>query len=239
MTAKRALDIVVALAALVASSPLLAIAMLAIWAQDGGTPLYRGIRVGRGNRDFRMAKLRSMHLDASSRGGTSTSKSDTRVTAVGRIVRRWKIDELPQFWNVLVGEMSLVGPRPNTRAGGVDRYTPAELHLLDMPPGITDLSSIVFADEGDILDGAADPDAAYDAMIRPWKSRLGLLYVDRRDFATDLRLLWLTTLAIIARPAALRGVDAILARWNADPDLRRVCARSAPLPAARPPEPAT
>ncbi|MGN6819336.1 MAG: sugar transferase, partial [Sphingomonas sp.] len=209
MTAKRAIDVAVALAVLIVAAPLLAVAMLAIWAEDGGAPLYRGVRVGRGDRDFRMLKLRSMRIDADRLGGTSTARSDVRVTVIGRIVRRWKIDELPQFWNVLIGEMSLVGPRPNMRTGGVDRYTLAELHLLDIRPGITDLASIVFSDEGDILDGAADPDALYDTVIRPWKSRLGLLYVEHRDLATDLRLLWLTALAILAKPMALRGVDAI------------------------------
>lgn len=236
MTAKRALDVAIALAVLIVAAPLLAVAMLAIWAEDGGAPLYRGVRVGRGNRDFRMLKLRSMRIDADRLGGTSTARSDIRVTAIGRIVRRWKIDELPQFWNVLIGEMSLVGPRPNMRTGGVDRYTLAELHLLDIRPGITDLASIVFSDEGDILDGAADPDALYDTVIRPWKSRLGLLYVEHRDLATDLRLLWLTALAIVAKPVALRGVDAILAHWHADPALRCICARAAPLPTALPPE---
>jgi len=237
--AKRGFDIIAALALLVLASPILAVAMLAIWLQDGQSPVHRGIRVGRGNRDFRMIKLRSMAVDAETLGGTSTARRDPRITPLGHRLRRWKIDELPQFWNVLRGEMSLVGPRPNTRRGGVDRYTPAELCLLDIRPGVTDLSSIVFADEGDIIDGAADPDSAYDIMIRPWKSRLGLLYVKRRDFTTDLHLLWLTALAIVARPAALRGIDAILARWGADADLRRVCARSAPLPVAQPPEPAT
>lgn len=235
MIAKRLLDIALSLVALTMASPLIGAAMLAIWAQDGHSPLYRGVRVGRGNLDFRMIKLRSMAIDAGERGGTSTAISDGRITAVGRFVRRWKLDELPQFWNVLTGDMSVVGPRPNVRFGGVDRYTPGEKRLLDVRPGITDLASIVFSDEGDILDGAADPDALYDAVIRPWKSRLGLLYVAQRDFATDLRLVWLTALAIVAKSAALRGVDAILARWNADPALRRVCARVAPLPGATPP----
>jgi lipopolysaccharide/colanic/teichoic acid biosynthesis glycosyltransferase len=237
--AKRALDVVVALVLLVVASPVLLVAMVAIWLQDGHSPLHRGVRVGRGNRDFRMIKLRSMTVDAEAKGGTSTARGDPRVTPLGQKLRRWKIDELPQFWNVLIGDMSLVGPRPNTRRGGVDRYTADEMRLLAIRPGITDLASVVFADEGDIIDSAADPDSAYDILIRPWKSRLGLLYVERRDVTTDLHLLWLTALAIVARPAALRGVDAILTRWGADPELRRVCARSAPLPVAQPPEPAT
>ena len=232
---KRLGDILLALLMLVLSAPVVALAMLLIWLQDGHAPLYRAVRVGRGGRDFRMVKLRTMVRDAEQRGGTSTAKSDTRVTPLGHQLRRWKIDELPQFWNVLKGEMSLVGPRPNTRRGGVDRYSAEEMRLLTVRPGITDLASIVFSDEGNILEGASDPDALYDAVIRPWKSRLGLLYVDRAAPMTDMRIVGLTALAIVAKPAALAGVGVILARWEADVDLRRVCRRQAPLIQAEPP----
>ena len=233
--AKRTFDIVLALFALILAAPVLAVAMLLIWGQDGHSPLYRSVRVGRGGQDFRMVKLRSMVAHAELQGAASTALSDTRITPLGHAMRRWKLDELPQAWNVLQGEMSLVGPRPNTRRGGVDRYTAEERRLLTVRPGITDLSSIVFSDEADILDGAADPDALYDQIIRPWKSRLGLLYIDRRSFAADLRIVWLTALGAVARPAALRGVDAILVAWEADADLRRVCRRRTPLPRAEPP----
>jgi lipopolysaccharide/colanic/teichoic acid biosynthesis glycosyltransferase len=232
---KRLGDILLALLMLVLSAPVVALAMLLIWLQDGHAPLYRAVRVGRGGRDFRMVKLRTMVRDAEQRGGTSTAKSDTRVTPLGHQLRRWKIDELPQFWNVLKGEMSLVGPRPNTRRGGVDRYSAEEMRLLTVRPGITDLASIVFSDEGNILEGASDPDALYDAVIRPWKSRLGLLYVDRAAPMTDMRIIGLTALAIVAKPAALAGVGVILGRWEADVDLRRVCRRQAPLIQAEPP----
>ena len=232
---KRAVDIAVALSALILTAPLLAAAMLAVWVSDGASPLYRGVRAGRVNRDFRMLKLRTMRVDADRHGGTTTARSDTRVTPVGRFVRRWKIDELPQFWNVLVGDMSVVGPRPNTRGNGVDRYTPAEMQLLDVRPGITDLASIVFADEGEILDGAADPDALYDAVIRPWKSRLGLLYVERRTQTLDIRILALTAVAIVSKPAALAGVARILDRLGADPELKRICRRLEPPPHGLPP----
>jgi len=232
---KRLLDILLSAVALICAAPLLIVSMLAIWLQDGHAPLYRAIRVGRGGRDFRMIKLRTMVRDAEHRGGTSTARSDARVTRLGHLLRRCKLDELPQFWNVLIGEMSIVGPRPNTRIGGVDRYTPEEMRLLSVRPGITDLASIVFSDEGDILDGAADPDALYDAVIRPWKSRLGLLYVDRADLPTDLLIVGLTALAIVAKPKALAGVGSILLRWGAGADLRRACRRGAPLVRAEPP----
>ena len=228
---KRALDIVLAALGLVLAAPLLAGAMLLVWLQDGRAPIYRAERVGRGGRRFAMLKLRTMRV-----GGeplwASTARSDPRITPIGHWLRRTKIDELPQLWNVLGGSMSLVGPRPNTWRGGVERYTPEEMRLLTVRPGITDPASIVFSDEADILDGAADPDARYDAVIRPWKSRLGLLYVDRRSLGCDLRLLWLTALGLVARPAALARLDALLDRWRADAELRRICRRDGELPGA-------
>lgn len=232
---KRLIDIVFSLALLIATGPAVLLGMIAVFAHDGGSPIYWAPRVGRGGRDFRMAKLRTMTLGADRWGGSSTSRSDARITPPGRVLRRCKIDELPQLWNVLIGDMSLVGPRPNLRRGGVDLYTSGELHLLEARPGITDLASIVFSDEADILEGAADPDVAYDRLIRPWKSRLGLLYIERRTLSSDLVIIALTALAIVAKPMALRGVDRLLAGWDAPEQLRRVCRRRGPLPYAEPP----
>lgn len=231
---KRALDIVVAALALAALWPVIAVLAFLIWIQDRNWPFYRGWRVGCGNSNFRMLKLRSMILGADRLGGSSTSRSDERVTRLGRFVRHWKLDELPQFWNVLMGQMSLVGPRPNVRPGGVDRYTREEMRLLSVRPGLTDLASIVFADEAEILDGAADPDARYDRVIRPWKSRLGLIYVDRHTLPIDVAILFLTCISFVSRKTALRGIDLILRRWKADPGLRKVCSRSDPLAAGEP-----
>jgi lipopolysaccharide/colanic/teichoic acid biosynthesis glycosyltransferase len=227
---KRLMDVVLSLVLLAIASPLVLLAMAAIVAHDDGPPIYWAVRVGRGGRDFRMAKLRTMAVDADRRGGSSTSRSDARVTRPGRLLRRWKIDELPQLWNVLIGQMSLVGPRPNVRSGGVDRYTEEELGLLAGRPGLTDLASIVFSDEDLILEGAPDPDACYDRLIRPWKSRLGLLYLSRRGLWADARIIVLTVLAMVSKRAALQGVDRILAEWDAPDDLRSVCRREGPLP---------
>jgi lipopolysaccharide/colanic/teichoic acid biosynthesis glycosyltransferase len=230
---KRLIDVLVAGLALAVFAPFLAAAMLAIWWEDRGSPLYLAARVGQGNRDFPMVKLRSMVMGAERLGGTSTAGSDRRITRTGHVLRRWKLDEIPQFWNVLTGQMSLVGPRPNTRRGGVDAYTPAEMRLLDAVPGITDLASIVFADEGDILEGSADPDALYDAVIRPWKSRLGLLYVERGARGGDLRILALTALALVDRRRALQGVSRMVAAWGGGEDLARLCLRDRPLTPGR------
>jgi lipopolysaccharide/colanic/teichoic acid biosynthesis glycosyltransferase len=125
--------------------------------------------------------------------------------------------------------MSLVGPRPNVREGGVDRYTPEERQLLSVRPGITDVASIVFADEGEILKGSPDPHALYDAVIRPWKSRLALLYIEHRSVELDLAIILLTALSFLSRRVALQGVDMILERLNASPELRRTCTRCEPL----------
>jgi lipopolysaccharide/colanic/teichoic acid biosynthesis glycosyltransferase len=233
--AKRSLDFAVALSALMLAAPLLVVACLLIWLEDGHAPLFRGTRVGRGGRDFRMVKLRTMVADGELLGGTSTAATDARLTSTGSALRRWKIDELPQFWNVLVGDMSVVGPRPNIRAGGVECYTAEERKLLGVRPGITDLASIVFADEGEILSGAADPDRLYDSVIRPWKNRLGLLYVEHCSLALDCELIAATALALVSRRLALRRVNAILERWRAEPRLRQICLREQPLPPGVPP----
>jgi lipopolysaccharide/colanic/teichoic acid biosynthesis glycosyltransferase len=232
---KRLLDFVLALAATLLTLPIVAICALLVWAQDGRSPFYSGLRVGRRGRDFQMVKLRTMIAGADGAGGLSTAASDSRLTPLGAMLRRWKIDELPQFWNVLKGDMSIVGPRPNFRVGGIDRYTGEELKLLSVRPGITDVASIVFSDEGEILDGSGDPDGLYDAIIRPWKNRLALLYVERRTTAVDLQLIALTLVALVSKDAALRGVDHILESWGASAELRRICARSGPLPAGEPP----
>jgi lipopolysaccharide/colanic/teichoic acid biosynthesis glycosyltransferase len=233
--AKRLFDLIFALAALALALPILVPACSLIWLQDGHWPLYAGMRVGRNGRDFRMIKLRTMFADGDRLGGSSTAISDRRLTPLGIVLRRYKIDELPQFWNVVIGEMSVVGPRPNVRCGGVDRYTAEELRLLSVRPGITDAASIVFADEGEILNRSPDPDALYDQVIRPWKNRLALKYVDRRSFALDLRLIALTIVGLVSREAALRGADRILASWRVEPVLRRICRRTEPLPPGAPP----
>jgi lipopolysaccharide/colanic/teichoic acid biosynthesis glycosyltransferase len=232
---KRLFDIAFSIVAMILASPIILAAALLVWGQDGHSSFYRGLRVGIGGRDFRMIKLRTMIADGERLGGSSTALSDPRLTPIGAMLRRFKIDELPQFWNVLVGDMSVVGPRPNVRRGGVDRYTAEERRLLSVRPGITDFASIVFSDEGEILKDSADPDALYDCVIRPWKNRLAMLYVEKRSFLLDLRLIWLTALAIVSRAAALRGVARNLAALGAEEQLKRVALRHEPLPHGTPP----
>lgn len=232
--AKRAVDITASAAGLALVSPVLGAFALAIWLQDFRSPFYVAPRVGRGNATFKMVKLRSMTVGADRTGVDSTSADDRRITAVGRLLRAYKLDELSQLWNVLVGDMSLVGPRPNVERE-VKLLTEVEREVLTVKPGITDLSSIVFSDEGEILAGRPDPDVSYHQLIRPWKSRLGLLYVRKQSLRLDLELVALTVVAIVSRPRALAGVQRILARLGADDQLRRVARRDEPLIPSPPP----
>ncbi len=226
---KRVADIVFSLTGLVGSSPILLPAILAVWLQDGHSPFYIAPRAGQGGRSFRMVKLRSMKPQADASGGTSTARNDPRITAVGRLVRRWKLDELTQLWNVLRGDMTLVGPRPQVPSA-VERYTADERRLLVARPGITDLASIVFADEGEILEGSPDPDLKYDQLIRPWKLRLGLLYLEHGGSALlDLRIILLTIRLAFDRKGALRGVARLAEALGADPTLVEIAGRRRPL----------
>lgn len=231
---KRLLDLVIATVILIVLSPLLLAVSVAIWLQDRHSPFYIAERVGKGERPFRMVKFRSMVVNADKSGVDSTGKHDSRITAVGRFVRKTKLDEVPQMWNVIKGEMSLVGPRPNV-AREVRIYTAAEKRLLSVRPGITDIASIVFADEGDILADEADPDIAYNQLIRPGKSMLGLFYIDHRSIALDLRLLTLTVNNSLNRDAALKSVVRILSSKNAPADLISVARRDQPLVPLPPP----
>jgi lipopolysaccharide/colanic/teichoic acid biosynthesis glycosyltransferase len=232
---KRAFDIAASGLGLLVLSPLLAVVALAIYLQDYHSPFYVATRVGKGERPFRMVKFRSMVIRADATGVDSTAGDDPRITRIGAFVRRFKLDEIPQLWNVFWGSMSLVGPRPNVERE-TRLYTPDEKRLLSVRPGITDLASIVFADEGDILRGSEDPDLRYNQVIRPWKSRLGLLYVDaEQSVARDLRIIALTVVSAIDRQRALAGVREIAAELGAGETLLEVIPRTSPLLSAAPP----
>ncbi len=231
---KRLIDIVLSSLGLILGSPVLLPVMFLIWKQDKHSPFYIAPRVGRGGRPFRMVKLRSMIINADKSGVDSTSSSDRRITPVGQFVRKYKLDELTQLWNVLKGDMSLVGPRPNVERE-TRMYTQLEKKLLSVRPGITDYASIVFSDEGEILRDQADPDIAYNQLIRPYKGLLGLFYIEHSSWVLDLRLIYLTAVAIISRPRALRGVVLDLRRRGAPPRLVNVATREAPLVPAPPP----
>jgi lipopolysaccharide/colanic/teichoic acid biosynthesis glycosyltransferase len=233
--AKRLFDMVMAAIGLLVASPVLLVIMLLVWKEDRHSPFYVAPRVGRGGRVFRMVKMRSMRINADREGGSSTSNADRRITPVGHFIRRYKIDEITQLWNVLVGDMSLVGPRPQVQSG-VEMYTRQERELLAARPGITDLASIVFADEGSILQHSRDPDADYDCLIRPWKSRLGLIYVHGHSMLLDIRLIFATLVAIVSRHSALRQVQSMLKQLDAPAEVIVVAARDRVLVPGRPPD---
>ena len=164
--------------------------------EDGGPVFYRGVRVGLHGSPFRIYKFRTMLVDAEKIGGSSTSDDDPRITKIGKTLRKYKLDELPQLINVLIGNMSIVGPRPEVQRY-TDMYIQEEKAILTVRPGITDWASIWNADEGAVLAGMADPEKAYEELIRPTKLKLQLKYVYEQSFLTDLKIILLTLLAII------------------------------------------
>jgi lipopolysaccharide/colanic/teichoic acid biosynthesis glycosyltransferase len=231
---KRLFDLLTALFTLILLAPLLAAIALAIWLDDRKFPFYLALRVARGGGDFRMIKFRTMIPDAWKSGVNSTSSRDARINRIGKYLRKAKLDELPQLWNVLAGDMSLVGPRPQVRAD-VNLYTPEESRMLAARPGITDLGSIVFFDEGEILSGSSDPDLLYNQIVRPWKSRLILLYLENQSLLRDLQILWITALALFSRPRALRVLTLLIDAFGAGEKLKTMAARRAPLAPWPPP----
>lgn len=231
---KRMFDILVSSVGLIIVSPLLIPVCILIWLQDYHSPFYVAPRVGRFGKVFKMIKLRSMIINADKSGVDSTAANDKRITKLGQFVRRYKLDELPQLINVLKGDMSLVGPRPNVKRD-TDLYTDVEKGLLLAQPGITDMASIVFADEGEILKGSDDPDLKYNQVIRPWKSRLALLGIEKSSLGFDMKLIMLTAKAIVSRKDALAGVNKLLRDVGASDDLQTIALREQPLLPTPPP----
>jgi len=211
---KRLFDFILAFIGLILSSPILVPIIFLVWIQDWHSPFYIAPRVGKGEKPFKMLKLRSMIVNADKSGVDSTSSNDKRITSVGKFIRKYKLDELSQLYNVLIGDMSLVGPRPNVKRE-TDLYTAEEKKLLTVRPGVTDFSSIIFSDEGDILKDHIDSDIAYNQLIRPGKSMLGVFYIENRTFIIDIKLIFLTVTAIISKDIALNSLGLILKKLNA------------------------
>jgi lipopolysaccharide/colanic/teichoic acid biosynthesis glycosyltransferase len=193
---KRQLDILFSTIGLLLSSPLLLSLMVRIRTEDGGAVFYRGLRIGLHGQPFRIFKFRTMVVNADRMGGPSTADDDPRITRIGKKLRKYKLDELPQLINVFLGDMSLVGPRPEV-PHYVNMYTDEEKAILTVRPGITDWASLWNPDEGAILAGSPDPEKAYMEKIRPEKIRLQLKYVRERSFWTDIQIIFLTLKIII------------------------------------------
>ena len=185
---KRLFDIAFSLLGLTALSPFLFTLAILIKREDSGSVFYRGVRVGRHGKPFRIFKFRTMVVDAERLGASSTSDDDPRITRIGKFLRKYKLDELPQLINVLKGDMSIVGPRPEVKKF-TDMYMDEEKTILRIRPGITDWASIWNSDEGVLLEGSVDPDRDYLEKIRPEKIRLQLEYVKRRSLWVDLKII--------------------------------------------------
>ena len=177
-------------------SPLFLI--LAIWIKldSKGPVFYRQVRVGRYNKDFRIFKFRSMRVGADKGSLVTIGGRDPRVTKSGYWIRKFKLDELPQLINVFIGDMSLVGPRPEVRHY-VDCWTPEQMHVLDVRPGITDPASIKFRNENELMEKAEDPEKYYIEVIMQEKIKLYLEYVEKHSFLYDLRLIFETFYVIV------------------------------------------
>ncbi len=186
--AKRLFDITFSIIGLLILSPFMLIIAILIKKEDGGPVLYRGIRVGRYGNLFRIYKFRTMVNNAEELGGSSTADDDPRITKTGKFLRKYKLDELPQLINVLMGDMSFIGPRPQVPED-VSLYTQEEKKILSVPPGMTDWASIKYHNEGEILRGSPNPDQAYIEKIRPGKIKLELEYVRNHSFWIDLKIL--------------------------------------------------
>lgn len=193
---KRLFDIVASGLGLIVLSPVFLI--LAIWIKwdSEGPVFYRQVRVGRWNKDFRIFKFRSMRVGADKGSLVTIGGRDPRITRSGYFIRKFKFDELPQLINVLVGDMSLVGPRPEVRHY-VDYYTPEQMHVLDVRPGITDPASIKFRNENELMEKAEDPEKYYIEVIMQEKIKLYLEYVEKHNFLYDLGLIFKTFWVIV------------------------------------------
>ena len=225
---KRIFDILFSLSGLLFFSPILILFLISVWRYDKKSPLYISPRIGKNSKIFNLIKIRTMTVDADKKGISSTSDDDTRIIPIGQKIRNYKIDELTQLFNVLIGNMSLVGPRPNVKTE-VDLYTEIEKELLSVKPGITDFSSIVFSDEGKILENKENPDLSYNQLIRPWKSRLGLIYIKHKSIFLDLELIMFTVVALVSKPLALKWVVKKLEKFNVDQKIVEVAKRDKEL----------
>lgn len=190
---KRIFDFTTSLIGLIIISPILLFIALIISLESKGGVFYKQKRVGKGNKDFYVYKFRSMIVDADKKGLLSIGKDgkDPRVTKVGYIIRKYKLDELPQLLNVLKGDMSLVGPRPEVRKY-VDLYNKEQMQVFKVRPGITDIASIKFRNENDLLSQSPNPEEYYIKEIMPQKLALNLEYIKTRTFLGDIKLIFKT-----------------------------------------------
>ena len=194
---KRTFDLFFAALGLLLLAPFLLLIAICIKLDSRGPVFYRGVRIGRHGRPFRIFKFRTMGPDAEREGSTSTGQNDPRITHIGRWLRPWKLDELPQLLNVLTGEMSIVGPRPEVEEHTA-AYTEEEKIILSVLPGITDYASIHFFNLNELV-GSEDPRSVFIEKYRAEKNRLRVAYVRNQSFWTDFQIIFLTFARIVTR----------------------------------------
>ena len=192
----RFCDIVFSLFGLILLSPLFLFVALWIIIDDPGSVFYRQRRVGKDNKDFELLKFRSMRIGADKMSLITIGDRDPRVTRAGYYIRKYKIDELPQLWNVFIGDMSLVGPRPEVRRY-VDLYTEEQRQVLSVRPGITDYASIEYIDENRLLAASKDPDKTYITEIMPAKIALNMKWINHQTIGEYFKIIFLTLIKII------------------------------------------
>lgn len=195
---KRLFDILISGFGLLVLSPLFIIISVWIKSDSEGPIFYKQTRVGKGNKDFQLLKFRSMVQQADTNGLLTVGEHDSRVTHAGYFLRKYKLDELPQLINVFKGDMALVGPRPEVRKY-VDMYTPEQMHVLDIRPGITDIASIKYRNENDLLAAADNPEQYYIDVIMQDKLRINLEYVKHNSLLNDLKMILDTFVAILRK----------------------------------------
>lgn len=193
---KRLFDILFSLVGLSLLAVPFAVIGVAVKLSSKGPVIYRQPRIGRGSKPFWFYKFRTMYVGEG--GSLVTMKGDPRITPVGQVLRRWKLDELPQLWNVLIGEMSVIGPRPEVERY-VSHYTPEQRRLLEQTPGLAGLSQLVYPGEADILRQCVDPEEFYIRELMPKKIAVDLQYESSRTFWSDLQLLLEMVLLILGR----------------------------------------
>lgn len=189
--AKRLFDIIASFLGLIILTPFLFIFSILVLVSSRGGIFYRQARVGKNGKDFRVLKFRTMKINSDQKGLLTIGGKDPRITGIGYFLRKYKIDELPQLINVFIGEMSLVGPRPEVRKY-VELYTPEQLQVLNIRPGITDYASIEYSNENDLLAKSADPEKTYIEEVMPAKLKLNMKYIEEKSFGTDLKIIFRT-----------------------------------------------
>lgn len=221
---KNLFDFILSFFLLIIFLPLIIILAIAIFFTDFNNPFYISKRVGKNFKIFDMLKFRSMKVNADKNQVFSTKSDDDRITKIGKFLRQFKLDELPQLVNIFFGQMSFVGPRPNVKFE-VDKYFDDEKKLLSIKPGITDFSSIIFCDEGNILKNSNDPNKDYNLLIRPWKSKLGLIYIKESNLILDFKIILWTLCNFINRNYVLNKISLFLKNKEYPENICEICLR--------------